>query len=362
MKLGLVIGTRPEIIKMSSLMRICEEKKIDYFIVHSNQHYSENMDKVFFDELNLPQPKYNLQVGSGKQGNQTGKILIKMEEVFEKEKPDIVVAQGDTNTVLAASLAASKMNIKLAHLEAGLRSYNRMMPEETNRIITDHISDYLLAPTKKQEEILLSEGIDSKKIHVVGNPVADAVFKNLKIAEDKINILEEFDLESKKYFLITAHRALNVDHEDNLRKLFKMLSEIVDKYDDEFKFIYPMHPRTKKMVEKFNVFVNPKIKIIEPQGYLEFLQLINNARLIMTDSGGIQEEACIMGVPCVTMREDTERPESVDVGANILIWLDLEKAEQAIEYMLNRDNDWINPFGDGTTAEQLIEIFNKDFN
>jgi UDP-N-acetylglucosamine 2-epimerase (non-hydrolysing) len=216
MKIAFILGTRPEIIKLSSLLRLCNKEKIEHIIIHSNQHYSKDMDDIFFNELQLIKPKFNLGVGSGSHGNQTGKILIQTEEILEKEKPDIVLVQGDTNTVVAGALAASKLNIKVGHIEAGLRSYNRRMPEETNRTITDHISNFLFCPTDVQKEILLNEGIDKDSIHVVGNTIVDAVYENSKIAEES-KILTKLGLNQNSYFLLTANRALNVDNEQTLK-------------------------------------------------------------------------------------------------------------------------------------------------
>lgn len=353
MKICIVVGTRPEIIKMSSFIRLCEEKAPDYFIIHSNQHYSENMDKVFFEELKLPMPKYNLNIGSSSHANQTGNILIKIEEILLKEKPTIVLAQGDTNTVLAAALATSKLNINFGHIEAGLRSYNNFMPEEKNRIVADHISDYLFAPTELQRNILINEGIDKSKIYVTGNTIVDAVLQN----SDMLNssILENLGFKPKNYVLVTAHRTTTVDHKTQLKKLAASLTMIADSYP----IVYPLHPRTKKMLERFKILLDERIKIIEPVGYLEFLMLEKNAKIIFTDSGGVQEEACILKVPCVTIRDDTERPETIEVGSNVLAGVDKSRILDAIKLMLAKDTSWKNPFGDGTTSEKIYRIISS---
>ncbi len=358
MKIAIVFGTRPEIIKMYPLIVECVKRKLDFFIVHSNQHYSENMDKIFFDELDLPQPKYNLGVGSGTHGNQTGNILMKVEDVFIKEKPTHVLVQGDTNTVLAAALAATKLQIKLGHVEAGLRSYNRTMPEETNRIVTDHISDFLFAPTEKQKEILLKEGISEDKIFVVGNTIVDSALSNKEKAEEKSSILKDLEFDSKSYFLVTAHRANNVDIKENLIKLMDSLDAVAKKY--KVPLLYPVHPRTKKKIDDFGIKVSEDIKFIDPVGYMDFISLEVNAKLILTDSGGIQEEACIFGVPCVTLRDDTERPETVDVGANMLAGLEKDKMISSVNKMLKKKGDWENPFGDGKSAEKIIDVLKEN--
>ena len=354
MKISIILGTRPEIIKLSPIIRILENSGEDWHIIHTNQHYSENMDKIFFKELNLPNPKYNLNIGSGTHGEQTGKMLIKIEKVLLNEKPDVVVVQGDTNTVLAGALVASKLKIDIAHVEAGLRSFDRAMPEEINRVLTDHLSSYLFAPTEIAKNNLIREGIDKEKIFVVGNTIVDATLQNLRIAEKK-DFLNGID---NDYFLLTLHRAENVDNKDRLKDIIDALFEMIEIYKKPI--IFPIHPRTKKRLKEFNLFErlksNKNIEIIEPVGYLEFLMLEKNAKLILTDSGGVQEEACILKVPCVTLRDSTERPETVEVGANILVGSDKNKLIKAVEIMLKRDRDWINPYGDGKSGERIVKI------
>jgi UDP-N-acetylglucosamine 2-epimerase (non-hydrolysing) len=360
MKLSIILGTRPEIIKLSPIIRELEKKDLDWNLIHTNQHYSENMDRIFFQELNLPNPKYNLNIGSGTHGEQTGKMLIEIEKVLLKEKPDVAIVQGDTNTVLAGALAASKLKIKIAHVEAGLRSYDKNMPEEINRVLTDHISDYLFAPTEKAKNNLLKESIEEDKIFVVGNTIVDATLQNLKIAEKRGDIKEFFKniTNEEDYFLLTLHRAENVDNKERLKNIIDAITKITEIYDKYI--IFPIHPRTEKRLKEFNLFEklkdNKKIKIIEPIGYLEFLILEKNAKLILTDSGGVQEEACILKVPCVTLRDNTERPETLEVGSNILVGDDKNKIINAVELMLNKKRDWENPFGDGKSGGRIVEI------
>lgn len=359
MKICITLGTRPEIIKMAPVIKECKKRGIDFFVIHSNQHYSENLDRVFFEELGINTPKYNLGIGSGSHGNQTGNILIKVEEILMEEKPRFMLAQGDTNTVVGAALAATKLDIKVGHIEAGLRSYNRRMPEETNRTITDHVSDYLFCPTEKQKKILKGEGIEEDKIFVVGNTIVDAVFQNLKIAEKKSDILDKLDLEKDRYFLVTAHRALNVDLKQNLIKLIDSLKEVSEKFN--YKVIFPTHPRTKKKIDKFKLDLR-KVKLTSPLGYFDFLCLEKNARLILTDSGGVQEEACILKVPCVTLREETERPETVEVGANTLVGIKKTSVLEGVEAMMDRKRNWKSPFGDGDSADKIIDIITNEKN
>ncbi|XPF93396.1 non-hydrolyzing UDP-N-acetylglucosamine 2-epimerase [Colwellia sp. RE-S-Sl-9] len=356
MKIGIVVGTRPEIIKMAPVIRECKNRNIPYFIIHSNQHYSEEMDSIFFKELELPKPHYNLGVGSGLHSNQTGNILIKMEPILVDEKPDIVLVQGDTNTVLAGALAASKLGIKVGHIEAGLRSYDRSMPEETNRIMTDHISDYLFAVGPNQQVILQKEGIDKEKIYTVGNTVSDSLFQHLEISATKSDILNQLNLESKKYFLVTAHRASNVDIPANLLELLELFNQLHKKYNQTI--VWPIHPRTQSKLKEFNIDIPNYLKLLPPIGYLDFIQLQKHAQLILTDSGGIQEEACLLGVPCITLRENTERPESIEVGANVLVGRNAKKAIAAADKWLSAKEKlaWDNPFGDGRVAEYIIDV------
>lgn len=354
-KICIVLGTRPEIIKLSPIIRELQDRKNDFFIIHTNQHYSEKMDKIFFDELELPQPKYNLEIGSCTHGQMTGRMIEKIEKILLEEKPQWVIVQGDTNSVLAGALAASKIGIKVGHVEAGLRSYDRTMPEEINRIITDNISNALFCPTEKQKEILLKEGINPNKIFVTGNTIVDAVYGNMKLL-DKHSELDHYKKE--EYFLLTLHRPANVDDKNNLVELLNAITEVSIKHNCPV--FFPIHPRTKKQIENFNIEINQKqIKIMEPVGYLEMLALETNAKLIFTDSGGIQEEACILHIPSVTLRENTERPETLDVGASILAGHNKDKIINGAEKMINISRGWQNPFGDGKSSEQIINLIKQ---
>ena len=354
MKVAIILGTRPEIIKMSPIIRGCEKRGIDYFIIHTNQHYSPEMDKIFFEELELPQPKYNLGVGSGSHGAQIGKMLVEIEKVLAQEKPGVVLVQGDTNTVVAGALSASKLGIKVGHAEAGLRSYDRTMPEEINRVITDHVSDYLFVPTKGAEENALKEGIEKKKIFVTGNTIVDAVFQNLEIAKKRNDALKKLKLEEKMYIFVTAHRPNNVDSKESLSNLLKGFEETYKKLN--LPLIFPIHPRTEKMMQSFGLKVPEGLKIIKAVGFLECLQLEENAKIILTDSGGVQEEACILGVPSVILRENTERPETLEVGASVLAGNNSDRIIASAIKMIEKKETWENPFGDGKAAEKIIGI------
>jgi len=354
MKISIILGTRPEIIKMSPVIRELENKGLDYFILHTGQHYSYNLDKIFFEDLELSEPKYNLDVGSGTHAEETGKMLMGIEKVLNEEKPDVVLVEGDTNTVLAGALAATKLHIKVSHVEAGLRSYDRTMPEEINRVLTDHVSDYLFAPTVKARENLLREGIEEHKIFVTGNTIVDAVYQNLEIARRKVDILKKLNLNLKGYFLVTVHRQENVDVKERLKGILDGLELVYNKFD--LPIIYPIHPRTMKRIREFGLEVPKGITAIEPLGFLEFLQLEANAKLVLTDSGGVQEETCILNVPCVTLRDNTERPETLEVGSNVLVGVNQNKILEGVNTMLIKERDWNNPFGDGKAGERIVGI------
>ena len=347
MKICTIIGTRPEIIKMAPIIRVCEKKDLQNIIIHTGQHYNFNMDKIFFEELRLPNPHYNLNIGSGTQGEQTSKIISRVEKALLDEKPDVILVQGDTNTVLGASLAAVKLNIKIGHVEAGLRSFDRNMPEEINRVLTDHIASYLYSPTIVASKNLINEGISQDNIFLTGNTIVDAIFQHTKYAKE---IELPFPLKGD-YLLVTIHRAENVDDPERLKNILSGLRKISSLYS--YEIILPIHPRTKNMIEKNHISTGT-INIIEPLGYLPFLKLLMMAKLVLTDSGGVQEESCILGVPCITLRENTERPETIEVGANVLVGFNQEKIISAVPHMLNKKREWDNPFGDGRSGEKII--------
>ena len=350
--ISIILGTRPEIVKMSPVIKALEEKNEDYYILHTGQHYSKELDEIFFQEFNLPQPKYNLRVGSGSHAQEIGKMLIGIENVLVQEKPDIVLVQGDTNTTLAGALTASKLKIKAGHVEAGLRSYDRNMPEELNRILADHCSDLLFSPTKNSEEILLKEGIPKDKIFVTGNTIVDAVQQNIDRIESS-DILKKLNLHEKSYFLITAHREENVDNKERFKNILNGLELIHGEFNEQI--IYPIHPRAKKFLNSFK-FSQENIKFIDPVGYIHFLKLLSNAHLVLTDSGGVQEESCILGVPCVTMRDNTERPETLEVGSNILAGANSDSILEKTKHMLSKKRKWSNPFGDGLAGGRIVSI------
>ena len=356
MSISIIVGTRPEIIKMSSIIHECKKLNVDYFILHTGQHYSYNMDRIFFEQLELPQPKYNLDVGSGSHAEQTGKILIGLEKILLKHKVDIVLVEGDTNTVLAGALAATKLHIKVGHVEAGLRSRYVTMPEEINRILTDHCSDILFAPTETSKQNLLKENIQEDKIFVTGNTIVDVIFQNQKLANKKKYILKELGLKSGEYFLVTVHREENSDNKKHFDGILEGLKRINEQYN--IPVVYPIHPRAWKKMQEFNLSSNG-IQLIEPIDFFSFLQLEKNARVVLSDSGGVQEETCILGVPCVTLRDNTERPETLDVGSNILAGTSPQQIVDCVSLMYKKNKVWKNPFGTGKTGEKIIQILGK---
>ncbi|MFW6009569.1 MAG: non-hydrolyzing UDP-N-acetylglucosamine 2-epimerase, partial [archaeon] len=347
------VGARPQFIKAAPVSRKIRKENTEV-LVHTGQHYDENMSKVFFDELNIPKPDYNLGVGSASHGKQTGKMLIEIEKVIMKENPDYVLVYGDTNSTIAGALAASKLHISVAHVEAGLRSYNKNMPEEQNRVLTDHISDLLFCPTKTSVENLKKEGI-TNGVHNVGDVMYDSVLYNVEIARKKSNILENLNLNKNKYYLATIHRAENTDNKEKLLTILDSLNEL-----DE-KVVFPVHPRTNKKMNDYgrnkNYYSN--IKFIKPVSYLDMLKLIDNSIKILTDSGGLQKEAYFLEKACITLREKTEWIETLNNNYNILVKKDLDKIKNYVNLSIdiNKKSEY---FGDGNSAKKIISKLRID--
>jgi UDP-GlcNAc3NAcA epimerase len=346
MKIVTVLGARPQFIKAAPVSRVLRQRHTE-LIIHTGQHYDANMSDIFFEELNIPKPDYHLGVGSGSHGKQTGEMLIKIEEVVLKEKPDYVLVYGDTNSTLAGALVAAKLHIPVIHVEAGLRSFNKKMPEEINRIMTDHVSEFLFCPTDTAVENLKKENITRNVINV-GDVMYDAVLYNQELAQQKSTILADLGLQPKQYHLITIHRAENTDDIDNMKNILEAFSQI-----DEMK-VWPIHPRTKHKLAEYGLDAAsiPNLKIIEPVGYLDMLTLESNAKKIITDSGGVQKEAYFMKVPCVTVREQTEWVETLESEANILVGTDVQKIVEAVKKDVNPV--YANVFGDGKAAEKIV--------
>jgi UDP-N-acetylglucosamine 2-epimerase (non-hydrolysing) len=392
LKICFVLGTRPEIIKLYSCIKYCQDNNIDHFLIHTNQHYNSNMDSIFFEELEILPSKYNLQVGSGTHAKMTAKMLTSIEDVIEKENPTVVVVQGDTNSTFAGALVATKMNIKVAHIEGGLRSYDRSMPEEINRIMVDHISDFIFAPTNSQFQTLIGEGIDQKKILVTGNTVVDAILIGKNLSEQKSNILDRLSLQRKlntrldssdpsdieedlfgdisssglfstnknqvndqrsEFFLLTCHRPSNTDKQENFENILRAINEIC--IEQNKICIFPAHPRLANQSNLIKAYEN--IKVIEPVSFLDMIALQLNAKMIFTDSGGIQEEACILEKKTIILRTNTERPETVEVGGAVLL-NEITISEIKKQFMLlnKKQVNWKNPFGEGKSGQQIIQF------
>jgi UDP-N-acetylglucosamine 2-epimerase (non-hydrolysing) len=332
---------------MSSLIKYCLKKNLPYFLIHTNQHYSEVLDQYFFRDLNLPPVKYHLKIKSKSHSDQTGEMIIKLGKIYDKESPSYLFIQGDTNSALAGALAAAKTGIQICHIESGLRSGDWQMPEEVNRVIIDHIADYLFCPTEIQAKILANESVHGK-VAVTGNTIVDAVAGIEKIIKKSVKktIFE-------KYILLTMHRPSNVDDREKLTMQLQNISKVAKGFN--LKVIFPIHPRTDKNIKSFQIKIPKNIETIDPVGFIEMIELEKNAELIFTDSGGIQEEACILKVPCLILRENTERPECLDVGAAKLVGTSLPKLKFFSDnYLQNPDRNWKNPFGDGKSSGRII--------
>ncbi len=367
MKIAFIIGTRPEIIKMSPLIDEVDKRGIDYILIHTGQHYDFEMSQQFFLELELREPDYNIGVGSNSHGKQTATMMNGIEEVLISEKPDIVLVQGDTNAVLAGALVAAKLHIAVGHVEAGLRSYDKTMPEEVNRMVADVCTNLFFVPTEETAVNLLFEGISPKDIFITGNTVVDACYRNLKIASKSSNIMSDLQIQGD-ILSLTLHRAENVDNYERLESIVKALLEI-----EGLTIVFPVHPRTVKTLKDFGMYARleeaPHIQMIKPIGYLDFLILQSNSKLMITDSGGIQEEAITLNVPCLTLRYNTERPETVHAGGNILVGADTAKITENVSQILKDDEIYSrmqeakNPYGDGTASVKILDtiigMYNK---
>lgn len=355
MKVATVIGARPQFIKAAPVSRLLRERQTE-ILVHTGQHYDENMSAVFFDELAIPSPEYNLGIGSGPHGQQTGTMLAKIEEVLLAERPDWVLVYGDTNSTLAGALAGVKLHIPVAHVEAGLRSFNRAMPEEINRVLADHISTLLFCPSQTAVDHLVAEGITSGA-RLVGDVMADTLAFAAGRARTHSTILEQLGLERGGYLLATVHRPENTDHPERLQSILRAFADI------EEPVIFPVHPRTRKIMDGMPLHhqretSNPRC--ISPVGYLDMVQLEQSARLILTDSGGIQKEAYWLGVPCITMRDETEWVETVHAGWNVLVGADRERiVEQVRRFVPPRERPAL--YGDGHTARRIVGHMEADY-
>ena len=368
MKICVILGTRPEIIKMAPVIDEIHKRSHELLLIHTGQHYDKEMSDNFFLDLELPKPNYNIHVGSGSHGKQTALMMDGIEDVLISEKPDIVLVQGDTNAVLAGALVAQKLHIPVGHVEAGLRSFDVSMPEEINRMGADCCSHLYFVPTEESAINLALEGYLPKDIFITGNSVVDTCFRNLKIAENSSTIIDDLNLDNLNNIItFTMHRAENVDDKQRLQSIIGALMELKD-----FNIIFPIHPRTKKTLENFGLYKKfeslPHIHITKPIGYLDFLVLISKSIIILTDSGGLQEEAITLNVPALTLRYNTERPETVTAGGNILVGSDkdyiLETANKILnnEEFYNNMKNAKNPYGDGNSSVQILDIIEQSYN
>lgn len=358
-KIICVCGARPNFMKIAPIMRAFKHSgRFQTLLVHTGQHYDKKMSHLFFEELNIPKPDMNLEVGSGSHAVQTAEVMKRFEPVVQEFQPDYVLVVGDVNSTIACGLVAVKLGVKLIHVEAGLRSFDRTMPEEINRVLTDSISDLLFVTEQSGVDNLKKEGVDSDKIHLVGNVMIDTLLANREKAEQS-SILGQLGLEKKKYSIITLHRPSNVDSQDGLEKIIASFEVI----QNDLKLVFPIHPRTKKNIEgsplQSRVEAMQNLILLEPVGYLDFLKLTANAALVLTDSGGIQEETTILGVPCITLRNNTERPITITEGTNRLVKLTTQDILKAYNELKTSN---FNVFGkipqmwDGKAADRIAEV------
>lgn len=347
MKVASIVGVRPQFVKASVVSRELR-KNHEEILIHTGQHYDYEMNKIFFEELCIPEPDYYLGVGSGLHGYQTGEMLKKIEEILVNEKPDLVLTYGDTNSTMAGALAASKLGIKSAHVESGLRSFDRSMPEEINRILTDHCSDYLFCPTQNAVDNLKREGI-TQNVHLTGDVMVDSLLFNKSIAETRSSILNDLKLKSKDYLVATIHRASNTDNKEKLQNIVEAFQEL----DQDI--VFPVHPRTVKLLKSYGLYnkLNSSVIITEPLGFLDFVKLMNHARMILTDSGGVQKEAYILTVPCITLRENTEWIETVEDGWNILVGSNKDKIINTVEEFKPSLESHTNRYGCGDSSRYI---------
>jgi UDP-GlcNAc3NAcA epimerase len=355
MKIVSIVGARPQFIKCAPVSARLRQEH-EEILVHTGQHYDPEMSDIFFEDLQIPRPDYHLDVGSGSHGKQTAAILEKTENVLVKEMPDFVIVYGDTNSTLAGAIAAAKLHIPVAHVEAGLRSFDRTMPEEINRVVTDHVADLLLCPTQTASDNLAKEGI-TRGVHLVGDVMVDALKRNVIIAEKKSRIINQLGLKKGHYVVATVHRPANTDDKKNL-------TAIIDAFRESGEtVVFPVHPRTRKYLHEYGLWdsLTGNILCIEPLGYIDMLHLMKHAKKILTDSGGIQKEAYVLGIPCITMRENTEWIETLIGGWNFLVGADKHKILAALlaDGQTNADN---TVFGKGDAADKIVRVLSGQEN
>lgn len=351
-----IVGARPNFMKIAPIIRaLGKQKSMTHVLVHTGQHYDEKMSKSFFRDLGIPKPNINLEVGSGSHAQQTAQIMKRFEPVIKRHKPDLLLVVGDVNSTMACSLVASKLRIPVAHVEAGLRSFDRNMPEETNRLVTDSIADILMTTSKDADEHLIREGIPKNRIFFVGNVMIDTLMNNVKKA-DKLNLLSKYDIKNKAYALVTLHRPSNVDDKKSLDQIFSAIANI----QKNIKILFPVHPRTRKNILKLyskkQLSSMSHLVLLDPLGYIEFLNLMKNSKFVITDSGGIQEETTVLGVPCLTVRENTERPITITEGSNILVGVGKAKIiAESMKIIKGKAKKGKRPrYWDGKASERIV--------
>ena len=356
-KIDIVVGARPNFIKAFPVYRALERNgQFSLRLINTGQHYDENMANNFFRQLEMKKSDINLMVGSSSHAEQTGKIMIAIEKIFIENSPDLVMVFGDVNSTLATALAASKLHIPVAHVEAGLRSFDRTMPEEINRVLTDQISDLLFITSHEAEDNLIKEGKNKDKIHFVGNTMIDSLIRFQPFFDGAL-IKDSYGLRDKEYILITLHRPSNVDDPENLEQLIASLNSVAEIVP----CLWPLHPRTRKQLDEIRLKTHDKLFIIEPLGYLEFMSLQKDALAVITDSGGIQEETTFLGVPCLTVRDNTERPITIEQGTNRLVGTDYSQILGSIRKTIAEDNKFKIPkFWDGNASERIAEIIDNN--
>jgi UDP-N-acetylglucosamine 2-epimerase (non-hydrolysing) len=347
MKIALAAGTRPEFIQVEPIIRELVGRNIEYIFIHSGQHYDYNMDKIFFEEMQVPDPTHFLGIGSKLPGEQIGEMITKSESIFRQEKPDMLLVTGDTNTALGVALAANKSKIKVGHFEAGMRSFDRSMPEEINRVIIDNFSDALFSPTERGIRNLHDNGIHDN-VFLVGDVMLDSIIYYRKLIENKSRTLEELSLDNKPYLLLTLHREANTDNERRLKNILEAVSSVSDPV------IFPIHPRTKQRIQSFNIKLPENIRVISPAGYFEFLRLIFHSDKLLTDSGGAQKQAFFLSKPCITLRPNTEWMETIENGWNILVDDNQEKIIEAVSSFNPQGTPDLSLFGNGDSSHKII--------
>jgi UDP-N-acetylglucosamine 2-epimerase (non-hydrolysing) len=356
-KIVAVVGARPNYMKVAPIWRAFESLgHVTKLLVHTGQHYDENMSKIFFEDLTLPKPDVYLGVGSGSHGEQTAKVMLELEKMLIKEKPGMLVVVGDVNSTMAGSLAAVKLGVPVAHVEAGLRSFDRRMPEEINRMVTDVVSNLLFTTTRNAGDNLQREGVDAKKIHFVGNVMIDSLNFYRPLAEQS-TILDDLSLKEQGYGLITLHRPSNVDDPKVLGDILGALIEI----GKDCPLIFPAHPRTSNIIKQNKIEVPPdRLRIIDPIGYLDFVKLMMYTTIVLTDSGGIQEETTVLGIPCVTIRENTERPITVEIGTNRLVGMSPDRIlEEGKRALGERASGEIPELWDGNASHRIVRVIDE---